>query len=186
MNSFLLFFCFWQRNDHFAMNFILDFNKMVAYVFPYKLQRFLMQTLCFLAPIAQRSRSTSLHWLRWARAKRGAWVQHQVLIHQPLAQLQQYGIACYKLHCFLHRNELNIHFSDFLHSCLIPVEISMLISTWKKCSDHDKTRTCNLRIRSPTPYPLGHMVVLFMGSVRKKMCPASVKRDKSKIRKPWK
>ena len=27
--------------------------------------------------------------------------------------------------------------------------------------DRDRTRTCNLRIRSPTPYPLGHTVLLY-------------------------
>ena len=27
------------------------------------------------------------------------------------------------------------------------------------CADRDRTRTCNLRIRSPTPYPLGHTVL---------------------------
>lgn len=28
----------------------------------------------------------------------------------------------------------------------------------KRFVDRDRTRTCNLRIRSPTPYPLGHTV----------------------------
>ena len=27
-------------------------------------------------------------------------------------------------------------------------------------SDRDRTRTCNLRIRSPMPYPLGHTTTL--------------------------
>ena len=31
----------------------------------------------------------------------------------------------------------------------------------KKKFDRDRTRTCNLRIRSPTPYPLGHTVTAY-------------------------
>ena len=40
------------------------------------------------------------------------------------------------------------------------------IFSWKKKKkekkiilDRDRIRTCNLRIRSPTPYPLGHTVI---------------------------
>lgn len=32
--------------------------------------------------------------------------------------------------------------------------------------DRDRTRTCNLRIRSPTPYPLGHTVLVAKGFPR--------------------
>ncbi|EYC14308.1 hypothetical protein Y032_0041g465 [Ancylostoma ceylanicum] len=40
--------------------------------------------------------------------------------------------------------------------------VNMLVT----CHNDVMTRTCNLRIRSPTPYPLGHKATLTIGAER--------------------
>lgn len=49
-------------------------------------------------------------------------------------------------------------------------------------SDRDRTRTCNLRIRSPTPYPLGHTVLATQACSASISTASSVQKREQSVR----